>query len=415
MDRVNTRRRPPAGGPPRRSFSVPRADIAAGIGLLVVGVLSVSLMTGNFGFVPSGNGPGNGDGGPLRTATPSNVVIVDPRSNVLGSILYVKSGNIWLQHGAKATPLTSGGQDSMASFSPDGQWVYFIRTSQGPGRWRIDGQARVFRLETPTLMRVRADGSAEPESILVGTIVSGQYTWSYFLRQPVVSPDGRSIVVVTDGPDPTKSDVVLKSLDPATGKLTALNAPEIAPLGHQDPAWSPDGRYLLYVKNARDGSRGAPVIMRYDTTTKKATAVTGPGYASPAWSRDGRFIAATRTTTFGTDVVILDARRGTELLRVTTNERSFDPVWSPMGDSVAYLTVDGGVTDLWLATLDVSGAPALKGDPLALTVAAGLDAASRPGWWIPEDLLPTPPPTPTPVPTATTEATSPPASPATSP
>ena len=155
--------------------------------------------------------------------------------------------------------------------------------------------------------------------------MSGQYTWSYFLRQPVVSPDGTTIVVVTDGPDPTKSDVVLKSLDPATGKLTALNAPEVAPLGHQDPAWSPDGRYLLYVKNARDGSRGAPVIMRYDTTTKKAAAVTGPGYASPAWSRDGRFIAATRTTSFGTDIVVLDARRGTELLRVTTNERSFDP------------------------------------------------------------------------------------------
>lgn len=412
---MNTRRRAPAGESPRRSFTVPRADIAASIGLLVVGVLSVSLLTGNFGFVPSGNGPGGGDGGPRRTATPSNVVIVDPRSNVLGSILYVKSGNIWLQHGAKATPLTSGGQDSMASFSPDGQWVYFIRTTDGPGRWRIDGQARVFRLETPTLMRVRADGSGQPESILVGRIVSGQYTWSYFLRQPVVSPDGGSIVVVTDGPDPTKSDVVLKSLDPATGKLTAMNAPEVPPLGHQDPAWSPDGRYLLYVKNARDGSRGAPVIMRYDTTTKKSAAVTGPGYASPAWSRDGRFIAATRTTSFGTDIVILDARRGSELLRVTTNERSFDPVWSPMGDSIAYLTVDGGVTDLWLATLDVSGTPALKGDPLALTVAAGLDAASRPGWWIPEDLLPTPPPTPTPAPTATTEATGPPGSPAATP
>ncbi len=397
---MTTRRRAPLGDSPPRSFAAPRADIVAGLGLLVIGVLSVSLLTGNFAFVPGANGPDNGDGGPRRTATPSNVVIVDPRSNVLGSILYVKSGNIWLQHGAKATPLTSGGQDSMASFSADGQWVYFIRTTDGPGRWRIDGQARVFRLETPTLMRVRADGSAEPESILVGKIVSGQYTWSYFLRQPVVSPDGTSIVVVTDGPDPTKSDVVLKSLDPATGKLTALNAPEVAPLGHQDPAWSPDGRYLLYVRNARDGSRGAPVIMRYDTTTMKAAAMTGPGYASPAWSRDGRFIAATRTTSFGTDIVILDARRGTELLRVTTNERSFDPVWSPMGDSIAYLTVDGGVTDLWLATLDVAGAPALKGDPLALTVAAGLDAASRPGWWIPEDLLPTAAPTATPALTA---------------
>ena len=100
-------------------------------------------------------------------------------------------------------------------------------------------------------------------------------------------------------------------------------------------------------------------------------------------------------------MVILDALRGTELLRVTSDERSFDPVWSPAGDAIAYLSIDGGVSDLWLAKLDVTSLPALKGDPLALTIAAGLDAASRPGWWIPAELLPTPAPTPTPVPTVT--------------
>ena len=403
---MNQRRRPSEasrrqGGTSRRPSlaRLPRADLAAGIGLVVIGVLSFSLLTGRLP-IPGGNG-GNGgtDGGPLRTATPSNIVIVDPRSDVLGSILYVKAGNLWLQHGAKATAVTSGGHDSMASFSADGQWIYFIRTVDEGGRWRISGQARRYRLSTPSLMRIRVDGTGEPERLLLGKIVTGQYSWSYFLRQPVISPDGTRIVVVTDGPDPTKSDVVLKALDPATGKLTALSAPQISPLGHQDPAFSPDGRYLAYVKNARDGGRGAPVIMRYDFTTGKATAITGPGYTSPAWSPDGRFLAVTRTTSFGTDVVILDALRGSELLRVTSDERSFDPVWSPAGDAISYLSIDGGVTDLWLAKLDVSGVPALKGDPLALTIAAGLDAASRPGWWIPAELLPTPTPSPTPIPT----------------
>ena len=109
-----------------------------------------------------------------------------------------------------------------------------------------------------------------------------------------------------------------------------------------------------------------------------------------------RFVAATRTTSFGTDVVILDAVRGTELLRVTNDERSFNPVWSPAGDSIAYFSIDGGVTDLWSATLvSTSGTPTLDGEALQLTIAAGLDASSRPGWWIPTELLPTPAPTPT--------------------
>lgn len=381
--------------------SLPRADLGAVVGLVVVAVFSVALLAGRLPLVSGGGGDnGNGGDGPLRTPTPSNVVIVDPRSDVLGTILYVKAGNIWLQHGATAAALTSGGHDSMPTFSADGRWIYFIRTVDEPGRWRISGVSVRYQLATPTLMRVARDGSAEPEALLQGRITSGRFTWSYFLRQPVVSPDGTRIVVITDGPDPAKSDVVLKELDPATGKLSSLGAPEVSPLGHQDPAWSPDGLSLLFVKNARDGSRGAPVVMRYDFTSGKAVSVTGPGYTAPAWSPDGKLIAATRTTSFGTDIVVLDAKRGTELLRITTNERSFDPVWSPAGDAIAYLSIDGGVTDLWLARLRLGPNPTLDGDPLALTVAAGLDAASRPGWWIPPESLPTARPSPASPPTA---------------
>ncbi len=379
---------------PRRvtARGLPLGDLAAAVGLIAIGLLSITLLTGNLPLV-SGNGGNGGPVGPIRTPTPSNIVNVDPRINVPGTILYVKAGNIWLQHGDKALVLTSGGQDAMPSFSPDGQWIYFIRSLDETGSWRISGAARRFRLETPTLMRVKPTGSAPPEAILTGRVKSGSFLWSYFLRQPVVAPNGSTIVVVTDGPDPTRSDIVLKSLDPATGKLTALKVPEISPLGHQDPAWSPDGHYLLFVKNARDGSRGAPAILRYDTTTQKSVALTGPGYTSPSWSPDGRFIAATRTTSFGTDVVILDAAHGSELLRVTNDEGSFDPVWSPAGDAIAYLSISGGVTDLWSAAITTAGAPALKDKPLQLTIAAGLDAASRPGWSIPASLLPSPAPT----------------------
>ncbi|MEW5991218.1 MAG: hypothetical protein AB1736_07740 [Chloroflexota bacterium] len=386
------------GGP----SSVPTDLLAPALsaaGLVIVALLSVGLLTGNLPDLPGGPGA-SGDDGPTRTATPSNVVIVDPRADVPGTIAYVKAGNVWLQRGNRAEQLTSGGRDSMATFSPDGEWVYFIRTTPETGSWRINGAARRFRLATPTLMRVPPDGRSEPEALLTGRITPGSFTWSYFLRQPAVSPDGTRVALVTDGPDPTKSDVVLQVLDLATLQLTRLDVAENEPLGHQDPVWSPDGRYIAYVQNGRDGSRGAPVIALYDTTTAKARVLTGPGYTTPVWSHRGKYIAATRTTAFGTDVVILDGH-GTELLRVTNDGRSFSPVWSPVGDAIAFLVIDHGVTDLWLAPIDITGLPISEGERIQMTIAAGLDAGSRPDWWVSEDLIPTPPPTPTPVPTST--------------
>ena len=87
-----------------------------------------------------------------------------------------------------------------------------------------------------------------------------------------------------------------------------------------------------------------------------------------------------------------------ELLKVTRDELSFNPVWSPKGDAVAFFRVTHGVVDLYLVPVTPSGQTWTAGEPLALTISAGLDAASRPTWFIPADQLP-PLPTPTAVPT----------------
>jgi Tol biopolymer transport system component len=150
--------------------------------------------------------------------------------------------------------------------------------------------------------------------------------------------------------------------------------------------------------NARNGTAGAPAIWRYDPTTKKASAFTSAGYSAPAWSPDGRYVAAVRTTSLGTDVVVLDAK-GAELARVTTDGRSWGPTWSPDGKQVAFLRLSGVTVDLQLATLqraangDVS---IVKTDPL--TTFSGLDGNSRPAWW---GTRPTPAASPSRAPTPT--------------
>jgi Tol biopolymer transport system component len=284
----------------------------------------------------------------------------------------------------------------MPAWSPDGASIYFVRSKPDTGSWLSAGETRTYNLSIPSLLRIKADGSGDPVVLLTGRVKRGGNTWSYFIREPAISPSGGTAAIITDGPDPTTSDIVVKLLDLGGLSLTDPNLQQSQSLGHQDPAWSPDGKTLLYVRNAREGGRGTPAIYRYTLATKKSTALTGPGYTAPAWSRDGQYVAATKTSTFGTDVVILDARTGVELLRVTKDETAFSPVWSPKGDAVAFFRVEHGVVDLYLVPITGAGPDLAAGDALALTISAGLEAASRPAWFIPADQLPALP-TPTPI------------------
>jgi Tol biopolymer transport system component len=376
------------------------APAASVIGLVIVAAVSFALLGGSLPVVP-GNGDG-GPNGPIRTPTPSNVVITDPRTDVPGMILFAKGSNIWVQSGAEARQVTdsggSGTNDSMPAWAPDGESIYFVRTSREEGTWPSGAELRVYNLRVPRLMQVAADGSGEPEVKLVGRVRSGSNTWSYFIREPSISADGTTAAIVSDGPNPTVSGITLKLVDLESEELTDPDLAETQSLGHQSPAWSPDGRFVLFTRNAREGTRGTPAIYRFNVSTGRAQALTTAGYATPSWSRDGRFVAATRTTSFGTDVVILDGRTGVELLRVTNDESSFSPVWSPKGDAIAYFRVQHGVVDLYMIPLTGTAPDWTAGEPIPLTVAAGLDAESRPVWFIPESELP---PLPTPAPELT--------------
>jgi Tol biopolymer transport system component len=104
----------------------------------------------------------------------------------------------------------------------------------------------------------------------------------------------------------------------------------------------------------------------------------------------------TRTTVLGTDVVILDARDGNELLRVTDDDASWAPTWSPAGDAIAFLHIVGKTVDLRLARLDGRAPDWTVAETVDLTEVSALDAASRPDWYIPPALLPAAePPSPT--------------------
>jgi Tol biopolymer transport system component len=377
--------------------ALPIAPLVAIAGLLVVAGVTFSLSAGRLPFSSGGTTQGGG-GTVAKTATPSGIVVVpdDPRAKVPGTIVYAKDGNLWLQSGSTATQLTTAGKDSMPTFSADGRTVYFIRTRPATGLWPVDGTTKQFAMDVPSVMSIPVAGGTAT-TLLDGLVdPTGKNVWMAWIRQPAPSPDGKTIALLTDLPSPGSDDVVLQLLDVATGKLTNPKLAETQPLGHQDPAWSPDGTRLLFVRNDRDGTKGTPRIWVYTLATKKSAALTGPGYIHPAWSPDGRWIAATRTDAFGTDVVILNATTGAEILKLTSDGKAWGPMWSPAGDALVFLHVNGQVVDLRMVTLTGSGPGWTIGDSLDLTSGAGLDSVSRPDWFIPADQLPVPTPAPSP-------------------
>jgi Tol biopolymer transport system component len=401
------------GAPPRaRSGRTPRAPrdpygigpVAGWIGpivgvlaLVLIGAFTLSLMNGDIPFVhtgaPGDNGDGGGNGsGPTPSPAPSNVVIVPPATVFPGSIVYAKAGNIWIQTGKDAHQLTNSGNDAMPTFSADGRFIYFIRIHRSGEKFPTGGfgPPSYYDNDTPNLVRMNVDGS-NPTALLTGKFIQGSNQWYYWLRQPVPSPDGKTIAVISDGPNPLQSDITLHTFSIASKKLTSLNLPESLHLGHQDPAWRPDGKAILYVENGRDGTRGAPQIVRYDLATKRSHVLTGAGYLAPSYSPDGSWIAATKTGAFGTDIAILDST-GKEVARITDDGHSFSPVWSPAGNAVAFLHLAGTIVDLRMARLDESTGHWVVTATVDLTTVSGLDGQSRPSWFVPPADLPAPSP-----------------------
>ena len=374
------------------------APVPAAAGLGISALLTIALFTGSIPFLPTGGGTAAGGGGTVSRpagATPKpDVVETNKQVEFPGSLVYVKAGNLWIQVGTDAKQLTKTGADTDPAWSHDGEWIYFITHKSRRGLYQTDGRPAYYDLVYPILMRIRPDGTGR-EELLSGLVeYAGKSEWHAFMLDPDPAPDGKTIALVSDLPDPTDSNVVLQTFNLATGKLTPVPVPENPPLGHQDPAYSPDGKTLLYVMNARDGARGAPAIWRWLPAKKRFAVVSGPGYSDPAWSPDGRLIAATRTDSFGTDVVILDAKTGAEIEGVTNDGRSWAPTWSPRGDQLVYMHLEGLAVDLRIVQLAGTGTKVTvtKVDPL--TDFAGLDGASRATWFVPASELPAASPSP---------------------
>jgi Tol biopolymer transport system component len=346
--------------------------------------------------------------GPNRTPNPTVIITPPPaeRPTFTGTILFARAGNIWAATGSNLTALTNKGTDSAPAWSPDGSKIYFIQTIQKTADPPWGGSHYTFFV--PSIMSMNADGSKRTQ-IYNGQFKSGGGSWFSTILTPDVSPNGKTIAVVSDGqfvPDQNNiqdfGPVVLYTLPAAGGKLQNMNVRNSNGFGHNDPAWSPDGKKLAFTFNGKAGAVGTPRIGILTLAGKQLTLLK-KGYANPSWSPDMRYIVAEQTTGNGRDIVVLDPGTGAEVVQLTSDGNSFNPVFSPNGDQIAYLKRNGLNVDLRVITLDTASGLTLSSDK-PITEDGALTADSAPAWFIPPDQRSTPQPGASPAGTAPAES-----------
>lgn len=235
---------------------------------------------------------------------------------------------IWMipSAGGEAIPMTAKGYSAgKPRWSPDGKYLGFL-ASRGKTKEGEDEKAQVWTLN-------RSGGEAQ-QVTMTKQGISG-YEWS---------PDGKRMVLLMRDPKPHeltedkeddkkpkpfvvdrlqfKRDYV-GYLDRFRTHLYVLNIGEekaepvqitSGDFEDQDPVWSPDGKSIAFVSNRTENPDAVP----------------------------------------NTDIWIVspdNTDKGQTLLQVTTNPREDgDPVWSPDGQTLAYVTVTAPLKTMWYAT-----------------------------------------------------------------
>lgn len=323
--------------------------------------------------------------------TPHSTIIVTPppdkTGEVVGTILVSKQGDIYSVTGkgdikrVQGTKTGDSRYNSAPVWMPDGKRFLFVQTITKQVDAPYQGKLTKYTFFYPNIMSVNADGG-DPKMVFESIFPSGGGRWFSWVLQPDVSPDGKTIAVVTDGKD-GYGDVQLGTMTINGTQLKQLDVPAVDGQGHNDPAWSPDGKTLAFTYNYRRQGIGVPKIGLYNVKSGQTTLLKG-GYANPSWSPDGNVIVAERTDGNGRDIVIIDPRNGSEIARLTNDGDSFSPTFSPNGDQIAFLRRKGLTVNLWLLTLDpANGYTRVDVKPLT-DDPDGLDAESPPSWFISE-------------------------------